>query len=360
MKKTNESRLIKQFFELIQIDSPSGQEKNIAQFIFKKLRRIIPDLEIDKNNNVIGRWDRGHKDWLFLNAHLDTVEPGRNIKPIIKNNIIKSQGSTILGADNKAALAAIMETLFTIKKNNIPSLNLEIIFTASEESENLGAINLDYSKIKSKKGYVFDSADPIGCIVLAQPYYYNFNLEIIGEESHAGRPEEGQNILPAFAEALTKTKLGRLSEDTTVNIGTINCGQARNTIPGKIEAQGEIRSYFQEKAENNLTLIKKVFYQNTHKNNLKINFESRQENPGYLFADQDDFVLQTIKKIKALEFKPKLIKNMACSDVNIFNSKGLKILNLGNGISHPHTIKEEIKIKDLVKLNDLILKLILA
>ncbi|MFN4212497.1 MAG: peptidase dimerization domain-containing protein, partial [Microgenomates group bacterium] len=231
MKTAFNNYLIQLFTQICQIDSPTGFEKDMADFVFNFANQYANLVKKDKFGNVYVRYGKNPK--LFLSAHLDTVEPGRGIKPKIKDGYIVSDGKTILGADNKVAVAAILQLLKEAKEEN-GQYSFETVFTLSEEVGNYGAINFDYSLLLSKIGFCFDSSNPLGAIIVASPFYERFDLKIIGKEAHASKPDEAKNVLLPLKEILHKQKFGKIDKYSLLNIGVIKGGFVRNTIPGEL------------------------------------------------------------------------------------------------------------------------------
>jgi len=344
------------FLDLVKIDSPTGHESLIAKYLiaFFSERRIR--VCKDSFGNVIAKMG-GYGEPIFLSAHMDTVEPGKNIKPVVKDGLIKSSGDTILGADNKEALASILYAIDHLLENNISHRSLELVFTVNEESENLGAVNLDYNKIKSRGGFIFDAAKPIGTIITASPYYLRFDITILGKSAHASRPEMANNSILVFTDAMRNINLGKIDEKTIVNIGSISAGHVRNTIPGEMKLMGEVRSFEQGVVEEVSKNILIEFKKSAKKFGSKIKSDILLENPGYEY-DEDEPIVRYAQKI-LMENKINVIfeKYQGCSDANIFINENLRVLNLGNGSRNAHTVNEEISIKDLEKLSNLILSL---
>jgi tripeptide aminopeptidase len=355
----NEKRLINLFLELVQIDSPTGSEDKIAEFIFKYLKREKIKVEKDNFGNLIVKI-AGNGSPIFLSAHLDTVEPGRGIKPVIEKGIIKSDGTTILGADNKDALSSILEVINVLSKTNLNHKPIDIALTKNEESDCIGAVKLNYKKIDAKEGFIFDAAKPIGTIITASPYYLRFDVEIIGKSAHASRPEMANNAILIFADAMKKIKLGKIDENTLANIGVINAGHVRNTIPGYMSLNGEIRSFKVGIVEKIAKQIVNEFEKSATKFGSKIKATVVLENPGYEYEDDDQIIKFAEDIFKENKIKPILERYHGCSDANIFSEKGLKILNLGNGSRNAHTVKEEISVNDLKTLSNLILSLVVS
>lgn len=353
----NNKKLVDLFLDLVKIDSPTGEEEKVAFFITKFLDKRNIKYSRDKTGNIIG-FISGIGEPLLLSAHMDTVEPGRNINPIIKGDLIKSDGKTILGADNKDALSVILNLIDILEEKRINHRPIQLVFTVAEEAEFTGVINLDYKKIKAREGFIFDAAKPIGTIITASPYYLRFDIKIIGNSAHASRPEIANNSILVFTQAMRSIKLGKINNKTIANIGIVNAGHVRNTIPGEMSIKGEIRSFENGVVEKISTQIINEFKKSAKKFGSKIEFESILENPGYEFKNNDQIIKYAEIKMKENNIIPILEKYQGCSDANIFNSKGLKILNLGNGSEFAHTVNEKVKISDLEKLSDLVISLV--
>lgn len=361
MKATKNNDVVNTFLKIVQIDSPSGYEQKMSQEVKNSLEEIGLKTKIDKNGNVVAFLE-GNKDAepYMLNAHLDTVEPGRGIKPKIVNGWIKSSGNTILGADNKAGVAAILEAIKKILLNDPQTRRpLEIVFTTSEESGNFGATRLDYSKIKSRLGYSFDiSSVNFGDIMVSAPFYNRLDIEIVGKSGHAKNPEKGLSVLPIFAKAVTMLKVGRISKNTLANIGIVKIGEAVNSIPGNAIIAGEVRSTVEKELEKTTAEIIKVLKEAVMKTGAKLKTKVTRENAGYKYNKDDEFVRKTVKTVESFGLKPKLIDSFGCADANIFAEHGIKMLSLADGSIAAHTVNETIKNSDLERLVDLICKLV--
>lgn len=340
------NKVVDIFLKLVTIDSPSGHELVMIKHVKNWLDKVGLNYQVDSKGNILAKKPGIGPPILFC-AHMDTVEPGRGIKPVIVGNeIIKSSEKTILGADNKAAIASLMvavEETFSLK-------SFELLFTVDEENGN-GLNKFPFSWIKSKIGFTFDSIKPIGSIILSSPYYHLFEAEFDGIASHSSTPENGINALIPAIKALNKIKIGSFDKDeTTINIGLINGGTGANTIPEKVFIKGEIRSY-----------QKKLFYH--HLNKIKLIFKDAKLkisgfSPGYSHK-KSSIVIKKISKVYShLNIKSFYHSYSAVSDANILNSKGIVTINLGDGIENAHTINEQIKIDDLIKLKIIISKIL--
>lgn len=351
----NKKRLMKHFMSLIAIDSPTGEEEKIANYLVEQLQALGILVQQDAYGNVYARHE-GRGDPLFFSAHMDTVEPGRNIKPRVENGYVVSDKTTILGSDDKVGIVAILEMLANLPKN---SRTIECIFTRSEEVGNYGAIHFDYSLLQAKKGYCFDLSQPVGTIASASPFYERFDMTLVGRSAHASHPEEAKNVLPALSEIIAHAPLGKVNKNTYFNIGVVNGGEVRNTILGQVTLKGEIRSFVEEK----LQLTKETFRKKTAFIAKKYNLELREdwvlENPGYLHHGKSarQHILQTKKDIERLGFPFQLLQTAGVSDANIFNDRGFVCLNLGDGSEFSHTVQERVKVVELEKLAQLTLAL---
>ncbi len=356
------SRLVNTFLNIVQIDSPSGEEDNFAKFLINILKKenLSTNIIRDKRGNLVVYLEGEGKPLLLL-AHMDTVEPGRGIHAKInKDGYIESTGETILGADNKAAVASFIEVLRILKEEIIKHRPLEIVFTVNEESSNPGVSNFDYSLISSKEGFLFDSALPVGTVITAAPFYMSINIEFVGKEAHASRPEEAINAVLILKEFLNKIEIGRLDFETTFNIGIIEGGVVRNTVPSHLYLKCELRSLSYEKMIFYQKLIKESLTASAKKLSGRFKADFILENPGYNHNSNGAITIKNnlIKVLKRMNLNPKEILSWGVSDGNYFNNNGIICFNLGDGCENPHQLRERIKISELENLTRLILELI--
>lgn len=343
------SNVVDYFTKIVQIDSPSGHEEKMAQFLLEELGKMGINARKDSHGNLYARI-QGEGDPIFFCAHMDTVEPGQGIKPQVGKDYITSDGTTILGGDDKVAIASILQLLGEIKdKKHRP---LDLIFTVCEETDTSGAINFDSSLLLSSKGYCFDSSNPVGTVITASPFYERFDVHILGKAAHASKPEEGNNVLFVLKEIFADVKVGRIDEETTVNIGVVKAGDVRNTIPGIGELHGEIRSLVERKLEKEKEQIKAIFVSLQDKYKVAIRQDWVVENPGYKHesAQALGFIAQTENIIQGIGITPQRMQAGGVSDANIFNDEGLLCVNLGDGTESTHTRQERVKISELENL----------
>src|ERR687896_2596417 len=248
----NQERIKNLLLELVQIDSVSRKERDVAERIKKYCEEMGATVEIDdagakvggNSGNVIARFPGTipGAETIMMSAHMDTVVPGEGVKPIVEGDIIRTDGTTVLGGDDKSGCAVILETIRCLKEQNIPHTDIEAIFSICEEVGLLGAKNVDVSRIRSRYGIVFDSDDP-GFLFTKGPSANHFEFKVYGLESHAGvAPEYGISAIKIAAEAIANMKLFRIDEETTANIGVIRGGEATNIITNLVYLKGEARS----------------------------------------------------------------------------------------------------------------------
>lgn len=352
----DKQRLVDTFMHIVQIDSTTGYEDDMAAYIVSTAQKLGYHPVIDRADNVIIS-SPGIGEPLLFTAHMDTVEPGRGIKPRISNGVIKSDGTTILGADNKVAVAVLLELLASHSDYTHTLRPLELVFTRSEESGNVGATNLDISHLKSRTGYSFDSGEPLGTILIGSPFYDRFDITIIGKSAHASIPEEGHNALLAAQQLLQHIHVGHVDEYTIANVGVIQGGSVRNTVPEEVQLQGEIRSFIESHINAVGKKLQRDARQVASSTKTAIEVSIVRENPGYLLADNHPLIMRALRVLKELHIHPLLKKTYACFDANVFQQHGITVLNMSDGSCDNHTTRESVQVQDLQTLANIALSL---
>lgn len=355
----NKKRLLKLFFDLVKIDSPSGEEEHVAAFIINYFKRLKIKTSRDKYGNIVARIP-GKGEPLILAAHMDTVQPACGIKPIKKGDIIRSSGETILGADNKAAIAAILEMAeYYIKNKKMKHRPLELVFTREEEIGCVGAQRLDYRKIKAKEALTIDSSRLLGNITIASPYIYMIDIEVRGRASHAGSfPEKGINAISIASKAIADLKLGRINKSTTCNVGIIQGGSAMNSVPEYVFIKADARSLRLEGAQRQVDIINKAFKKQVRLYKASLKFNAKLVCPGFSYKRSDLMVKKIASLNKQLGFKTNYEKSGGASDANIFVGRGIKALDISYGGKHPHSPKETIKVTELCKITEFLIEFV--
>ena len=368
----NSQRLAQRFKNLVQIDSLSRREKDVALALEKILIKMGATICYDKAeeqvggncSNLVAKF-KGTVDAepIFLSGHMDTVGPGNNIKVIFKDGIFKSDGTTILGADDKSALAIILEVMDVILENKIDYPPVELVFTVCEEIGLLGAKNFDFALMDSKFGYILDSTDTEG-IVTKAPGANKIIIKIFGKAAHSGaEPENGISAIAVASKAISGLNLGRIDEETTCNLGTIKGGVATNIIPEFVEIHGEARSHDVEKLKTITDNITDAFYAAAEL------FKSGSDFPRIEAIVENDFTQTNISEDHmAIKLARKAAKNLGVSlesktigggaDANVFFGKGIVAGVLGTGMTDVHTLNESVAIKDMEESANLVLEIL--
>jgi len=367
-------RLVLEFQNLLEIESPSKKEGKLAYYLASIFEALGYKCFFDKSAETTGS-EVGNlivkipgsipAEPIFFCAHLDTVGPYKNPKIIFENNIFRTDGRTILGADDKAGIAALVEVAKILKETSPPHPPLEYIFTTCEEIGLLGAKCLDTELIDAREGFVLDSEEPEE-VINAAPSSYQFELKVLGKSAHAGiEPEKGINAIKIASQILSLLPTGRIDEETTFNIGIIRGGEYVNIVPDKCEVKGEMRSHNEKKLEElKATVEKKVeevlkeYPEVEGLPTAKVHFNKVFQ---AFYIPEDDPLCQLVKKAgESLGMKLSFKRKEGGSDANVFNEKGLKCLILGTGMRNVHTTQEYIHLKDLILTTNFVLEIIKA
>lgn len=341
------------FLELVQIDSPSGHEQQVGIYLTTWLKDQDFSCSEDQYGNILA-YKNGVGEPLLLCAHMDTVEPGSKIKPIVEGGKIRSSGKTILGADNKAAIAAIIhgtQDYLAKTKNSRP---IEILFSVKEETGG-GVEFFDFKKLKSTQGIIFDIAEPIGTVSLSSPYIYNFYLKFKGKAAHASTPEKGIDALKPAALFVTKLETGLLSDgSTTINLGKATAGTGINTVAEEAIISGEVRSFDSSVLETQLMQIEELANECVKNTGATVEFSKDGYCAGYNFEEKDSFVQSICYILDQNGHKINFFKSKSISDSNPLVEAGLKIVTLGDGVKAAHTLQEEISLQSLEDMQKLV------
>ncbi|QWR78782.1 M20/M25/M40 family metallo-hydrolase [Candidatus Magnetomonas plexicatena] len=349
----NTDRLINSFLELININSLSFSEQAIGEVLAGKLIALGFSVNIQsygESFNLVG-YKKGSVAGalpILLSSHMDTVESTEGLRVIRENGLIKTDGKTVLGADDKSGIAEILEALQVIQDKGLSVGDIEVVFTSAEERGLYGSKKFDYSLLQSKHALVLDSSGSVGKVVVSAPTHDAYTMRISGRSAHAGiEPEKGINAIMAAAKIISALPDGRIDTVTTANIGTIGGGSATNVVPREVVIEGEMRSHNLETIES---LKKRMFETATKlakKNQVRIHIEDKRHYVGFKIADDDPFVrLIDVALHKSGTFPEHLVYGGG-SDANVFNERGIKSLVLSTGMQQPHTTDEHIYVNDL-------------
>jgi tripeptide aminopeptidase len=357
-------RLNDTFARLCAIPSPFGSERACAEAVARELRTMGLDVEEDgaapetgaECGNLLARIPGRGERTILLCAHLDTVPEAGVIEPVVEDGGWVSAGDTILGADNKAAVAVILEVARRCAVEGAP-VNLELLFTVSEENALAGAKAFDAKTLHADWGYVFDHASPIGEIIVAGPTYYRFEAEFRGTPAHAGiRPEDGRSAIEAAARAIGAMNLGRIDEETTTNVGRIEGGQSggTNIVAARCKVVGEARSLDPRKADDTIGDIIGHIHDaaNTPACFCDVDVTTERLFDGYRHATNAPAVLAAEEALRACGYTPRRRTTGGGSDANAFEANGLHCTNLANGTERNHEPDERVSVAALEGMLD--------
>ena len=368
-------RLAETFKFLVQIDSVSKEEGVIANEINKILESMGAETFVDNagdkiggnSGNLIAKF-KGNTQAppLLLNAHMDTVEPGRGVTAVLENGTFTSDGTTILGADDKSAIAILLETLNILKENDLQYGPLELVFTVCEEIGLQGAKHLDLSAITATYGFALDATDTEG-IVTRAPSANHLEFIVHGKDAHAGAaPEKGINAISLASKAIAKLELGRIDQETTCNIGIIEGGIATNIVPNLVKVKGEVRSHDEEKLNkitNEIVFSFNEVIENYKKMNPndelpRVDINIKKDFPRTHIPDDHPVIKLATRAAENLGRKMKTKTTGGGADANIFFEKGIFTGVLGTGMRDMHTVRESVKLDDMVRTTELLLEII--
>lgn len=367
--------LLKTFTDLVTIDSPSFEEAGVAAYCEEALRNLGFTVCFDNSGkqtgsntgNLLASLPGNAHGVVVLAAHMDSVEPCCGIQPVIENGVITSAGDTVLGSDDKAGIAAILQG---VKENlfmDRPRPSIVVVLTTAEEKNCQGAKYLDEALLRDViKSCVAQSADPDcldggpvpcvvfdsdgapGTIVTGAPYHYSFVARVAGKEAHAGvNPEQGVSALEIAAKALASLEWGRLSEFSTANIGMIHGGQAINVVANDCTVEGECRSVYEDRVKAQQIAITEAFETQAKALGGSVQVDWEIDYPGVFYQTDDPFLQLLKDAADAKGFPVTYLVSGGGSDANVFSTKGLKPVTVGVGMTNFHSVDEYITVEDL-------------
>ena len=370
----NRNRLGETFKFFAETDSVTKNEAAVCSEIRKILESLGAETMTDRageatgsnTGNLVAKF-RGNIQAppLLLNAHMDTVEPGRGVRAVLKDGIFTSEGDTVLGADDKSAIAILLEAMRVIQENHLPHAPLELVFTVCEETGLLGAKHLDYSLVTAKYGYTLDAADTEG-IVTRAPSANRLEFSIHGKEAHAGvAPEAGINAIALACKAIANLEIGRIDHETTCNIGIIQGGIATNIVPNLVSIKGEVRSHDEEKlnkvTDQIITSFKSAVekYPSPSEDGLpRLDIRVESDFSRTDIPDDHPVVVLAQKAGANLGRKIRMKSSGGGADANVFFKNGIVSGVLGTGMHDVHTVRESVSLDDMVRVTELLLEII--
>jgi tripeptide aminopeptidase len=356
------------FIELAATPSPPGQERAVADVVARYLRDLALEVHEDDAGaridstmgNLYCRLEPTVDGTpIFLCAHLDTVPPEGPIEPFVDDGIVRNGRPTILGADDKSAVAAMLEAVRRLVVERRSHAGVELLFTPMEEVGLCGANAFDESRLQARIGYVYDHAAPIGDVILGAPHQASIDVTFRGKAAHAGMyPEDGRSAIAAAARAIADLRLGRLDEETTAGVGTITGGTARNVVPERCSFQAEARSHDHAKLSDLIREMLETFTFAASLGDCDVETHVEEHFSGYRFRQSDEPVRIAAAALERTGYEPRFILSGGGADANVFNERGLRCLVLANGMTNIHSSDEHIAVADLEGMVEVTLALV--
>jgi tripeptide aminopeptidase len=358
------------FCELAAIPSPPGEERAVADRVLVELGALgLEATEDDAGarigstmGNIVARvpaTNGGGGTAIFLCAHLDTVPPTAAIEPVVDEGVVRNSAGTILGADDKAAVAVMLEAVRQIKAEHRNHAGIELVFTPKEETGLEGAKELDAASLQSPIGFVFDHAGPIGEVVRAAPFSTSVDAVFRGRAAHAGmHPEEGRSAIAAAARAIADLRLGRIDHESTANVGTIAGGTARNIVPELCSVVAEARSHDSRKLREVVQEMVDNFTFAASLAECEVDVTLEDKYAGYRLGPDDLPLRLAFAALSAAGFEPRAVDAGGGADANVFIERGVPCANLANGMTRIHSADEHISVADLEAMVDVTLALV--
>jgi tripeptide aminopeptidase len=368
----NERRLVDTFMELVRIDSETKHEQAICAVLKRRLAELGLAVREDDAaartghgaGNLIATLEptpgMAHVPALLFTAHMDTVAPGRGVKPRLDDDgYLRSDGTTILGSDDKAGIAAILEAIEQLRESGAPHGPLQFVLTVGEEAGLVGASSLDPALLRADYGFALDSSGPVGEIVNAAPYQCAIEVKVYGKAAHAGvNPEDGISAIQVASRAIARMPLGRIDRETTANIGSFHGGRQTNIVCDCVEIRAEARSLDRAKLDRQVRAMREAFEEAAAAHGATVDFHDRLKYPGYRLADDHPVVALAERAVRRIGRTPKTRPSGGGSDANVFNALGVPTVDLAVGYEHIHTTREQMPVRELVKCAELVLALI--
>jgi tripeptide aminopeptidase len=363
------------FAELCRIESPSGHERECAERVAAELRALGLEVEEDDAGEIAGcdsgnllaripvRDGAGEAErgtGVLLCAHLDTVPPEASIEPVLVDGGWENANDGILGADNKAAIAVMLALAHHVHSHGSP-VDVELLFTVSEEEGLAGARSFDARRLRSDFGYVFDHASPIGEVIVASPSHFRLEARLRGAAAHAGiRPEQGRSAVLAAAYAIASMGLGRLDDETTVNVGTISGGTGMNVVPERCSLVAEVRGMSPERAEAVTAEVIDRIHEAANRTECECDVEVSVEPTftGYRLDAAAPAVRAAEAALRRCGYQPVHVSSGGASDANALIAQGFATVNLANGTERNHEPGERVSVVALEGMLEVALALL--
>lgn len=358
------SRVLDTFLDLVRIDSPTGRESGVAAYMVRALEAAGCEVRVDDTREVTGA-DTGNViaripgtvsgAVVALSAHMDCVQPCEGVEPVVADGMVRSAGETVLGSDDKAGLAAIVELAQRLRESGAPHAEVRFLVTVSEETGLLGAKALSAGDCASDVCLVLDGDGSVGGIVTAAPTHYTFNATFTGRASHAGvEPEKGVSAIAMAADAIGRMELGRLDDRTTANIGTIAGGRATNIVAPTCVLTGECRSRDADRVEAVRGAMDAAMRGAATDAGGTVDVTWTLEYRGFSVAEDSVALALVEAACHDIGITPRRFATGGGSDANVISVHGVPTFVLSSGMTSVHSVDERIAVADLEALADLL------
>ena len=362
------SDVVDLFCELAAVPSPPGEERAVADLVTQYLRDCGLPVDEDATGPEVGSTmgnlytriePTAEGEPLLLCAHLDTVPPTAAIEPAVEDGVVRNAAGTILGADDKAAVAVMLEATRRLLAEGRPHAGVELLFTPKEEVGLVGAYAFDHTRLRARTGFVYDQAAPIGVVILGAPFSQSLEVTFHGRAAHSGmHPDDGRSAILAAARAISEFRLGRVDEDSTANVGTITGGTATNIVPEWCTFVAEARSHDERKLADLVQEMQDAITFAAGVAECDVETVARKSYRGYRFARSDRAIVLAAEALAACGHEVVYDRSGGAADANVFNERGLQVVNLANGMTDIHTPSERIAVDDLDAMVDVTLALV--
>ncbi len=341
-------RMIRQFMEMVRIDSESGNEARFLEYLLGQVAALGGAGGLDAYGNLIASFPAkasGARDPILLSCHGDTVKPGVGIEPVLADGVIRSRGDTILGADDKAGIAEVLETLRTAAVR--PPVELAV--SRQEEVGLLGVKAMDFSRITARRGFLMDN-DTLDTVVIGGPTYIAIDVSVAGRAAHAGmEPEKGINAIRAAASAIAAMRLGRLDDETTANVGVITGGVIRNGVPASCSFLAECRSGDHDKAAALAEEMARIVRERVEATGARAEIVVDEKCRAVRIPEDAWTVRVTTQALATVGIQARTVNITGFTDAAIYNNRGIEMAVVGIGAQNEHSTEECIAVSDMEK-----------
>lgn len=363
----NRDRVVNNFIDMAKISSPSLKERKMGDYLLKILKDL--GLEVFEDNagkenggdcgNIIGILRAPNRKKVLFSSHMDTVLPCEKISPIIEDGVIKTDGTSVLGGDDKGGIASIIEMLTNIKEKNLDHPEIIVVFSIAEEIGLRGARSFEIEKYAPDYIYILDSSGKPGTAIVQAPHSAKGEIKIIGKPAHAGiNPEDGINAFKVASHAVSKLRLGRIDNETTSNIGIVKGGEAVNIVMPELSMMYEARSFDGEKLDNLLKETNDIFEEVAKEYGAKVINNVTKGYAGFKLDENLEIIKYLKTACEKIGLACELKSSGGGSDANVYNARGYLAINLAVGMSKVHTTEEYMEIEDLVNMSELTLEIV--